>query len=100
MARDELPTIDDEALRRLEALARLELGDAERERLEADLTAVLGFVATLRELPDEVGRAPFEVPQRTRPDEPRPGLAREAALSVAPATRDGYFEVPRTVDEG
>lgn len=93
------PVIDDEALAHLEELARLELAPEERARVKADLQAVLGFVAELADLPEGVADADLAAPERTRPDVPRPGLAREAALALAPAARDGYFEVPRTVEE-
>jgi aspartyl-tRNA(Asn)/glutamyl-tRNA(Gln) amidotransferase subunit C len=94
------PVIDDETLARLEELARLELAPDERERVKADLAAVLGFVAQLADLPEGPGAEDLTAPERTRPDVPRPGLPRDAALALAPAARDGYFEVPRTVDEG
>lgn len=92
--------IDDETLSHLEELARLELAPEERERVKADLAAVLGFVDALADLPEGEDASDLTAPQRTRPDVPRPGLPRDAALALAPASRDGYFEVPRTVEEG
>lgn len=92
-------SIDDETLSHLEELARLELHPAEREKVKADLAAVLGFVAELAELQEGEVATDLAAPERTRPDVPRPGLPREAALALAPAARDGYFEVPRTVEE-
>ncbi len=95
-----VPVVDDETLAHLEDLARLELAPEERERVKADLAAVLGFVAQLADLPEGGEAADLAAPARTRPDVPRPGLTRVAALALAPAARDGYFEVPRTVEEG
>lgn len=95
-----MPVIDDAALARLEELARLELEPAERARVKADLAAVLGFVAQLAELPAGPVDPGLAAPERTRPDEPQPGLPRDTALALAPDARDGFFAVPRTLEEG
>lgn len=94
------PSIDDEALAHLERLARLEVPADERESVKADLAAVLEFVAQLNHLPVDGADLAGAEATSGRPDVPRPSLGQQAALSVAPAARDGYFEVPRTVDEG
>ncbi|HEX7001625.1 MAG TPA: Asp-tRNA(Asn)/Glu-tRNA(Gln) amidotransferase subunit GatC [Trueperaceae bacterium] len=94
------PRIDDEALAHLERLARLVVPAEEREAVRADLAAVLEFVTQLNELPVESVDLAVSEGGSGRPDVPRPSLDRAAALSVAPETRDGYFEVPRTLDEG
>lgn len=95
--------IDDATLDHLQRLARITVPADERERLKHDLGEVLGFVAQLREVDveglSELTR-PISTAGVTRQDEPSPSLPRERALAMAPATRDGFFEVPRTVDEG
>ncbi len=93
-------TIDDETLAHLERLARLEVPEDERESVKADLAAVLAFVAQLEQVPGRDGAPPAVAVAGARPDQPRPSLGQAEALSVAPSRKDGYFQVPRTVDEG
>ncbi len=78
-------------------LARLELSDAEVERMARELSAVLDHVAKIGEL-DLDGVPPtshvVDIDNALRADEPRPCLPREQALESAPAVADGGFEVP------
>ena len=84
----------------LALLARLELGDAESERLRTELSAMLDYVAQLAAV-DTTGVEPMThaVPMdlRLRPDEARPSLPGEAALAGAPQVRDGSFVVPNII---
>ncbi len=62
-----------------------------------ELSAVLDHVATIGEL--DLEQVPptthvVEVTGRLRPDEPRPCLPRELALSQAPAVSEEGFLVP------
>lgn len=97
---DPAVSVDDETLAHLERLARLEVPADERESIKADLGTVLAFVAQLEDLAIETGSSVADLPNAARPDVPRPSLGQAAALAVAPASREGYFEVPRTLDEG
>jgi aspartyl-tRNA(Asn)/glutamyl-tRNA(Gln) amidotransferase subunit C len=83
-------------------LARLELAEAEIERLIKDLAQILGYVEKLSELDTTsvpptghvgVARAPLG------PDEVQPGLSPEQALGEAPRQAGGGFAVPAFVDE-
>ena len=79
------------------ALARLELTEAEVEEYQRQLSAVLEYFSRLQSV--DTGDIPptaSVLPPRSvlRPDEPRPGLSREALLSNAPAVEDGQFRVP------
>ena len=78
-------------------LARLELREDEIEPLGRELSAVLDHIAKMGEL-DLEGVPPtshvVEVTGALRPDEPRPSLARDVALSQAPAVSDDGFAVP------
>ncbi len=83
------------------ALARLELTEAEVEEYQKQLSAVLEYFARLQAV--ETGDIPptaSVLPPRSvlRPDEPRPGLQREALLANAPETEDGQFRVPPVFD--
>jgi aspartyl-tRNA(Asn)/glutamyl-tRNA(Gln) amidotransferase subunit C len=78
-------------------LARLELDDAEVERMAGELSDVLEHVERIREL-DLEGVAPtshaVDVNTVLRPDEPVPCLPRDAVLAAAPEPVDGGFGVP------
>ncbi len=78
-------------------LARLELSEAEVERMARELSAVLDHVAALAEL-DLEGVAPtshvIALANALRPDEPAASLPREVALAPAPATAADGFAVP------
>jgi aspartyl-tRNA(Asn)/glutamyl-tRNA(Gln) amidotransferase subunit C len=91
----------DEVLRIAE-LARLELSEAEAERMTAELEAILGHVASLAAL-DTTGIEPtahaLSIPTPLRDDRALPPLDPERALANAPE-RDGFaFVVPKVLDE-
>ncbi len=82
-------------------LARLALTQAEKERFARQLGEILHYVEKLKQV-DVAGVEPtahaspvFNVWQA---DEPRPGLAVDAALRNAPAARDHQVVVPRVVE--
>lgn len=84
-------------------LARLELSDAEVDRMVKDIGRILEYVTELsgvdtHDVPPTdylpVSAAPL------RSDEVLSGIDREVALSQAPREQDGGFRVPAFVDEG
>ena len=86
----------------LARLSRLALSDEELDEYGRQLDVILGAVARVGEV------AAADVPPTThavpvvnvfRPDELRPGLTAEEALSGAPAAEDGKFRVPRILEE-
>ncbi len=82
-------------------LSRLELSDAERERAANELSQIIGYFEALGELDTEnVAPTMHALPLENvlRADEVRAGLSREAALSNAPESADGMFQVPRVVE--
>ncbi len=78
-------------------LARLELTEAEVQRMAAELSNVLDHIEKIREL-DLEGVPPtshvVDVVNRLRPDDPAPSLAPEVALASAPEPLEGGFGVP------
>lgn len=82
-------------------LARLELSEAEKNRLREQLSAILEYAARLQKL-DTSGIQPTSsvLPERTvlRPDEPVPGLTRDELLRNAPRVEKGQFRVPPVLD--
>ncbi len=90
-----------EDVRRIAALARLELEADELERTAGELSAILDFVETLGNLDLEgcepSAFAPADAPLREdRPNGRR--LSNAAALAAAPAAEDGFFLVPPIVE--
>lgn len=86
-------------LRRVAALARLELEPAEEARLAPELARILAaFEELARRTPAPApAPAPLEPAARTRPDVPQPSLAPHEFLPGAPATEEGFFLVPKTI---
>jgi aspartyl-tRNA(Asn)/glutamyl-tRNA(Gln) amidotransferase subunit C len=92
-------TIED--VKRVAALARLDLSAREEERLTDELGRILAYMEKLNEL-DTEGVEPTAhaapVAGVLRADEPERFAGLAALLAQAPDTRDGYFRVPRIID--
>ena len=83
-------------------LARLQLTDAETERLREQLSAILGYIDKLRALDtDGVEPTSHAVPlvNVMRDDAPEPCLPAEAMLANAPDRVDEFFRVPRIIED-
>jgi aspartyl-tRNA(Asn)/glutamyl-tRNA(Gln) amidotransferase subunit C len=84
-------------------LARLALTDSEKAAFAKQLSQILTHVATLKKY-DTAGVAPTAtVPGQAnvfRPDDIRPSLSVESAVSNAPESADGFFVVPKIISEG
>lgn len=93
--------IDHNLILKLETLARLELSDAEREKLQGSLNDILKMVEKLDELNTE-GVAPLvyinEDVNVLRADVVKNELSREDALKNAPAQNGTFFKVPKVID--
>lgn len=78
-------------------LARLELTDAEADRMAAELSKVLDHIEMISEL-DLAGTSPtshvVDVVNVLRADEPCPSLPVDEALASAPQVMAGGFAVP------
>ncbi len=83
-------------------LARLDLSEAERDRMCVELSKILEHVERVRELDlDDVEPTSHALRLRnvTRPDEVTPSLPREVVLAQAPESEAGRFKVPRIIEE-
>ena len=83
-------------------LARLAVTDTELDTFAGQLDVILGSVARVGEVAaDDIPPTSHAVPLENvfRPDELRPGLSQEQALSGAPAAEEGRFRVPRILGE-
>lgn len=82
-------------------LARINLTDAEKEKLSGQLDSIIGYVEKLEEL-DTEGVEPTAHPHPVynvwQEDEVKGGLSTEEALKNAPAQRDNMIVVPKVVD--
>jgi aspartyl-tRNA(Asn)/glutamyl-tRNA(Gln) amidotransferase subunit C len=85
-------TVDDEEVRHVATLARVDLDDEEVERFTGQFAEILGHFEALDDVP-EVDPDP-ELANVMRPDEVEAGLTQEEALRNAPETEDGYFKGP------
>ena len=94
--------IDRQAVDHVARLARLDLSEEERKRMQAELTAILEHAEKVQALDlDGVPPTSHAVPLRnvTRPDEVAPSLPPEVALANAPRAEKGRFRVPRIMEE-
>ncbi|HZD80770.1 MAG TPA: Asp-tRNA(Asn)/Glu-tRNA(Gln) amidotransferase subunit GatC [Actinomycetota bacterium] len=82
-------------------LARLDLTEEERERLRAQLGAIIEHAGKVGEVATEdVPPTAWAIPRANvlRPDEPTPSLPPEDVLANAPEREDDRFRVPRIVE--
>ena len=92
--------ISQEEIKKIALLSRLEV--KEEHMVEKELSDILTYVAELDALElDGVEPMAHAVPLHNvfREDEKKPSLDHELALSNAPEAEDGYFKVPRVVQE-
>ncbi len=83
-------------------LARLELSEAEKERMRSQLDAILTYIDKLRELDTrDVEPTSHAIPMVNvmREDEVRPCLPTEEMLANAPEREGDFFRVPRIIEE-
>ncbi len=83
-------------------LSRLEVPEKDKEQHLHQLDAFLTYVEILSSIPtDDVEPLAHVLPIHNvfREDEVKPSLDRELALSNAPLKEDGYFKVPRILEE-
>jgi aspartyl-tRNA(Asn)/glutamyl-tRNA(Gln) amidotransferase subunit C len=97
-----MSTLDRSDVARLAALARIDMTDDDLDRLSGQLAAIVDAVALVSEVAGEDVPAtshPIPMANVHRPDEVRPSLSQEAALSGAPEAEDGRFRVPQILGE-
>lgn len=94
--------LDRAAVDHVARLARLDLTDDERERMQKELTVILGHAERIQALDlDGVPPTSHALPLSNvlRADEARPSLPVDEALANAPATEGGRFRVPRIIED-
>jgi aspartyl-tRNA(Asn)/glutamyl-tRNA(Gln) amidotransferase subunit C len=94
--------LDRSAVDHVARLARLDLTDEERDRMQKELTGILEHAEKIQSLDlDDIPPTSHALPLSNvlRPDEARLSLPPEEALANAPAAEDGRFRVPRIIED-
>ena len=97
-----MPAITRDEVAHLARLARIELTDDELDHLAPQLEVILESVARVGEVAaEDIPPTSHALPitNVVRPDQRRPGLTQDEALSGSPAAEDGRFRVPRILEE-
>lgn len=100
----ESPTLSRDDVAHLAGLARIQLDDAELDRLAGELPKILESVATVTDALADAGDVtpmshPTPLTNVFREDVVRPSLAPEEALAMAPESEDQRFVVPKILGE-
>ena len=94
--------IDEELVRKVARLSRLELTEAEVEEFTGQLSAILDYVEKMNELDtDNVEPLAHCLPVSNvfRADSVKESLGAEKTLANAPQRDDGFFKVPKILDD-
>ena len=94
--------IDRNAVDHVARLARLDLSEDERSKMQSELSAILEHAERIQALDlDDLPPTSHPVPltNRMRADEVTPSLRQSEALANAPAEEDGRFKVPRIIED-
>jgi aspartyl-tRNA(Asn)/glutamyl-tRNA(Gln) amidotransferase subunit C len=90
-----------EEVRWVAQLARLELSDGELTALTSQLSAIVDYVAQLRQIDTNAVEPlahPLPLQNVFRDDEPAPSLSVDAALGNAPDRRGDFYGVPAVLE--
>jgi len=94
--------ISKEQVERVAKLARLEVSEDEKTVFARQLSSILTHIDQLKEL-DTAGVEPTATVLPTdnvfRDDEVRPSLPQEQALANAPDQAEGFFRVPKILED-
>jgi len=94
--------LDDNQVRHVAKLSRLQLTDQQIHHFAGQLSAVLDYVSKLNEL-DVEGVEPMahaaDVSNVLRKDQPQPGMPVDKALENAPDASDPFFKVPKILGQ-
>ena len=97
-----MSTLSRDEVARVAGLARIDLTEAELDRLAGELDVIVESVARVSEIatPDVPATShPLPLTNVFRPDETRPSLTAAQALSGAPAVEEQRFSVPRILGD-
>ena len=89
-------------LENVAVLSRLRVPEDEQETYIQQMDAILTYMDNLSDVDTEnVKPTTYALPMSNvfREDEVKPSLPREAALSNAPLKENGYFKVPKVLED-
>lgn len=92
--------VDEEILRKVAEVARLDLTEEETSKFSKDLNEVLEAFKTLQEIPTKDVRPTFQPigsENVTREDEVEPSIPRNRLLRGLRNKEDGYIKGPRVI---
>ncbi|MEI2828074.1 MAG: Asp-tRNA(Asn)/Glu-tRNA(Gln) amidotransferase subunit GatC [Dermatophilaceae bacterium] len=97
-----MSSISRDQVAHLAMLARIELSEAELDRMAGEMSVILESVAQVGQVSDAdvpPMSHPMPLVNISRPDEPRPSLTPQDALAGAPEAEEQRFVVPRILTE-
>jgi aspartyl-tRNA(Asn)/glutamyl-tRNA(Gln) amidotransferase subunit C len=96
------PKISMKEVEHVARLSRLELSEAEKERMRRELDSILAYIDKLRALDTEgVEPTSHAVPMTNvmREDVSRPSFPQDEMLANAPERSGEFFRVPKIIEE-
>ncbi|MDZ7859734.1 MAG: Asp-tRNA(Asn)/Glu-tRNA(Gln) amidotransferase subunit GatC [Candidatus Krumholzibacteriota bacterium] len=100
--KEKLKMLSDDEIKHIEKLARIRLGDEDREKLKGQLSDIIEFVRVLQKI-DTSGFETVEHIARFKPILREGGaggeLEREKVLEQAPDRENGFFKVPPVINK-
>ena len=94
--------VTDQDIKTVASLSRLRIRPDEAAEVTAQLDKFLTYVENLQAIDtSQIEPTTYALPMQNvfRADEVKPSLERELALSNAPLAENGYFKVPRVLEE-
>ena len=94
-------SLNQDDVKRIARLARIETSDVEAQATQAQLNSIFDLIATMQAV-DTTGIAPMahaqEVYQRLRDDAVTESDRHEAFQAIAPAVENGLYLVPKVIE--
>ncbi len=94
--------VTEQDIKTVASLSRLKIRPDESARVIEQLDEILNYVDILKSIDtDKISPTTYALPMQNvfREDIVKPSLDRDLALSNAPLKEDGYFKVPRVLEE-
>lgn len=94
--------VTEEDILHIASLSRLRIAKEEEKSYQEDLDKIISYMDILEGIDTaDVQPTTYALPMQNvfREDVPKGSLPRELALSNAPEEEDGYFKVPRVLEE-
>ena len=96
-------TITEDVVRYVARLSRLSLEEGDAQKFQGQLSQILDYIEQLNEVDtEETAPTTHVLPSMKnvfREDEPVGSIPTEEALSNAPARKDGFFKVPKIIED-